>query len=187
MISVTPRGEEDDALAAFGVLAGPEIGTELPVRSPVVRVGRSAANDLVIDDDSVSANHARLDYDRGAWRLTDLDSVNGTFVESVRLAPQVPTPLPYGAAVRLGGVRLQFRQVEAADPGAARATYVEPERDPTLREERRFRFPVWALVLLLVLAALLAFWLLQGPLAIPPTPTPAPTALHPALLPRSVS
>ncbi len=170
-MSITPLGESDGALATFGVLAGPLIGREVPVRAPVVGIGRGAQNDIVVDDDSVSASHARLEWDHGAWRITDLESVNGTYVESVRLAPHVPTPLGYGASVRLGGIRLQFREVTAADPASARAAYVEPEAEPTLRESRSgFRFPVWALVLLLVIAAIVAAVLLLWPL---PGTTPA--------------
>ena len=75
---------------------------------------RCAGCDVVVDDDSVSAQHARLEYDMGGWRITDLQSTNGTAVEGVRLAPGVPTPLPYGVTVRLGGVQLQFREVEHA-------------------------------------------------------------------------
>lgn len=173
MTSIAPLGETGGALAAFGVLAGPLIGKEVPVRSPVAGIGRGPQNDIVIDDDSVSASHARLEFDQGAWRLTDLGSTNGTFVESVKLAPQVPTPIPYGVSVRFGGIRMQFRAVEAADPEAARSTYVPPERQPTLREERRgFRFPVWALVLLLLIAAIVAAVFLWDGFGLIPTETP---------------
>lgn len=155
-MEITPRGDTSGALAKFGILAGPYTGDHVPVRSPVVRIGRGAGNDLVISDDSVSANHALLEFDEGAWRITDLDSINGTFVESVRLAAQVPTPLPYGATVRLGGVRLLFTSVDEADPEAARAAYVEPETAPTIREQGvgGRRFPVWMVLVILVLLAL---------------------------------
>ncbi|HEX2092134.1 MAG TPA: FHA domain-containing protein [Longimicrobiaceae bacterium] len=154
-MEITPRGDRSGALAAFGIRAGPYVGEEIPVRLPVVRIGQAAGNDIVISDDSVSANHARLEFDQGAWRLTDLESTNGTYVEGVRLAPQVPTPLVYGASVRFGGVPLHFRALEEADPAAARAEYVAPEAAPTLRERPRGRrLPVWLVLVLLVLLAL---------------------------------
>jgi hypothetical protein len=172
-MAITPAGDRSGVLAAFAVEAGPQPGGELPIHLPVVTIGRGSQNDLVLPDDSVSTTHARLEFQSGAWSITDLNSINGTFVESVRLAPQVPTPLPYGSTVRFGGARLHFRSVEAADPEAARAAYSPPPRQTTIRERPRgVRIPVWLVVLLLVLlvlGALLFAW-------IGTTPTPVPTA-----------
>ncbi len=151
-------------LASLVLTAGPRYGEELPVPRPVIVIGRGAGSDVVIDDDSVSAEHARLEFDMGAWRITDLGSTNGTAVEGVKLAPNVPTPLPYGTTVRVGGVRLQFREVEAADVEGARAAYVPPAAPVTLAEERRrFRLPVWLVLLVLVIVAVLgwAIWSLS--------------------------
>jgi hypothetical protein len=155
MSSLAPSGRPGH-LASLALMAGPRYGEELPVPSPVVTVGRAAGCDVVVDDDSVSAQHARLEYDLGAWRITDLQSINGTAVEGVKLAPNVPTPLPYGATVRLGGVQLQFREAEGADVETARAGYVPPEAPKTLREERSgARFPLWLVLLVLILAVVI--------------------------------
>jgi hypothetical protein len=144
-------------LATLARAAGPRAGEALAVARPVATLGRAASCDVVVDDDSVSDRHARLAYEAGAWTLTDLGSTNGTAVEGARLEPNVPAPLPYGAALRLGGVRLRFEEAAGADPDAARAAYVEPETPRTLREERRGpRFPVWLLVELAELAAVIA-------------------------------
>lgn len=142
------------ALATFSLLAGPRTGEMLPVLAPVVTIGQGQQNDLVLADDSVSKTHARLEFILDGWRLTDLESTNGTTVEGVRLAPGVPTPLAYGSSVRFGAVRLVFREVEEADPAAASATF-SPATDAAPAKPRRFRLPVWLfLVILLVLAAL---------------------------------
>ena len=160
-------------LATFGIAAGPRYGEQIPVPAPVVTVGRAAGCQVLIDDDSVSAQHARLEYDLGAWRITDLASTNGTAIEGVKLAPEVPTPLPYGATVRFGGVKLVFRQLAEVDVDAARAGWVAPEKATTLKEERRgFRFPLWLALLVLILLALLAYAIVQ--LSRPPEPIPLP-------------
>ncbi len=177
-MEITPLGDRSGALAAFGIQSGPQAGKEVPVRLPVVRIGRAAGNDVVIPDDSVSATHARLEFDQGAWRLTDLESTNGTYVEGVRLAPQVPTPLGYGSSVRFGGIPLHFRAVETADPAAARAEYVEPERAPGIREAGSGgrRIPVWLVLLLLVLLAVaVVLFTTFNPGEEPPSAPPAPT------------
>ena len=173
-MEITPLGDRSGALAAFGIQHGPQAGKEVPILLPVVRIGRAAENEVVIPDDSVSAAHARLEFDEGAWRITDLESTNGTYVEGVRLAPQVPTPLGYGATVRFGGVPLHFRAVETADPAAARARYVEPERRATIREGAAAgrRIPMWLVLLILVLLALaVVFFTTFNPT--PPAPAPA--------------
>ena len=167
-------------LATFGIAAGPRYGEQIPVPAPVVTVGRGAGCQVVIDDDSVSAQHARLEYDLGGWRITDLGSTNGTAVEGVKLAPDVPTPLPYGATVRFGGVKLHFRDVPDVDVDAARAGWVEPDKEATLREERRgFRFPLWLAVLIVLLLALVAYAVVQMTTRAPervPVPAVAPAA-----------
>jgi hypothetical protein len=155
MSSLAPSGRPGH-LASLALMAGPRYGEELPVPSPIVTVGRAAGCDVRVDDDSVSAQHARLEYDMGAWRITDLQSINGTAVEGVKLAPNVPTPLPYGATVRVGGVQLQFREAEGADVDGARAGYVPPEAAKTLREERSgARFPLWLLLLIVLIAVVI--------------------------------
>ncbi len=45
-----------------------------------VTIGRSPRNDLPLDDDAVSREHARVYARDGAWRLQDLGSQNGTRV-----------------------------------------------------------------------------------------------------------
>jgi len=151
------------------------------VPAPVVTVGRAAGCEVRIDDDSVSAQHARLEYDMGAWRITDLGSVNGTSVEGQRLAANVPTPLSYGSTIRFGGVQLQLREA-AADPEAARAAYVPPPPPKTLREERRgARFPVWLLLLVLIVLAVVG-WLVYTNVVAAQTLTLAPDASSIALL-----
>ncbi|MEW5928527.1 MAG: FHA domain-containing protein, partial [Gemmatimonadota bacterium] len=191
-MEITPLGDRSGALAAFGIQSGAQAGKEVPIRLPVVRIGRAAGNDVVIPDDSVSATHARLEFDQGAWRITDLESTNGTYVEGVRLAPQVPTPLGYGASVRFGGIPLHFRAVETADPAAARAQYVEPERAPTIREAGSGgrRIPVWLVLLLLVLLAVaVVLFTTFNPAGDPPAPAPteqpAPASQTPAAAPAT--
>jgi hypothetical protein len=159
-------------LAVLALSAGPREGEALPLPTPVVTVGRASSCEVVVDDDSVSDRHARLAYEGGAWSVTDLGSTNGTAVEGKRVEPNVAVPLPYGAALRLGGVQLRFTAVEEADLEGARAGYVPPAEAKTLREERSgARFPVWLLFVLAVLAMVIA--IIVYTLVAPPPPIPA--------------
>ena len=167
-MTIRPTGDLEGALAAFGVQAGPQEGDEVPIRSRTARIGRGPSNDVVIDDDSISGSHARLDWDTGAraWRLTDLGSTNGTFVEGVRLAVHVPTPLPFGTSVRFGAVRLHFRAAYVDDsvgqapavapPPVAPAAGASPAGVPPTRRAAQLR--TGAVVGGVLLAAALAIF-----------------------------
>lgn len=162
-MDIAPRDPSSGALATFAILAGPRFGEQIPVPAPVVIIGQGAQSDVVIADDSVSKVHARLEFEHGGWRLTDLESTNGTYVEGVRLAPEVPTPVVYGSTVRFGGVRLQFRAVETADPQTAREQYVAPAAPtPVAARPRGFRLPVWVVVLVLVALAVIAWFAVEA-------------------------
>ena len=56
----------------------------------------------------VSRRHATLRFNNGAWSIVDLNSTNGTFVDTNRIAPNTPTPLRDGARLRFGGVDATF-------------------------------------------------------------------------------
>lgn len=152
------------ALATLAVRRGPGSGTDLPVRLPAATVGRGGRSEVPIDDDSVSTRHALLQYEDGAWRITDLGSANGTFVEGVRLAPDVATPLSYGSTVRFGAVETHFRPVAGADPDAAREAYAARPPRTTVAERRAGpRLPLWVLLVLIIILAALWFGLVWTP------------------------
>jgi hypothetical protein len=48
-------------------------------------VGRAADNDLIIPDPDVSRHHARLELERDTWRVTDLESTNGTWLNGEQI------------------------------------------------------------------------------------------------------
>jgi hypothetical protein len=181
-MSTSLQGDRPDALARFVFQGGPRYGQDLVVPLPVVTVGRGAQCDVVLPDDSVSDVHARLEYDTGGWRLTDLESTNGTTVEGVRLAPHIPTPVHAGMAVRFGGVSLLFREMAEVDLDQARAEYVPAPVPTTLKQERKgFRLPVWLLV---VLAAVL---FIVGMLVFRQNPAPATSSRAPAPTPTQTT
>lgn len=75
-------------------------------------IGRSADNQIVINDAEISRRHARLvrrlEEDAGRYWIEDLGSTNGTFVNGLRCVGL--TPLKDGDVIELGeSVRLRFR------------------------------------------------------------------------------
>ncbi|HYV47139.1 MAG TPA: FHA domain-containing protein [Myxococcaceae bacterium] len=73
-------------------------------------IGRSDECNLVVNHESVSRVHAKLDRDAVTkrWRLTDLGSRLGTKVEGMRLIKGVPELLMDRVRVELGEVMLRF-------------------------------------------------------------------------------
>ncbi|HVE83682.1 MAG TPA: FHA domain-containing protein [Myxococcales bacterium] len=73
-------------------------------------IGRSDECNLVVNHDSVSRVHAKLDRDpvTKRWRLTDLGSRLGTKVEGTRLRKGVPELLMDRVHLEVGEVTLRF-------------------------------------------------------------------------------
>ena len=69
------------------------------------KVGRGTTNDVVIDSDQASRNHAVIDVEQAFVTITDLGSRNGTFVNDVRIENQV---LAQGDSIRLGSYEMRF-------------------------------------------------------------------------------
>ncbi|MCB0210497.1 MAG: protein kinase [Anaerolineae bacterium] len=64
----------------------------------------------------VSRKHTRLSYDNDTWTLEDLGSLNGTFINEVKLKPQMPAPLKSGDVIRCGHMPLIFRILNQKEP-----------------------------------------------------------------------
>lgn len=101
-------------LATVLVRSGSLRGQRLPIRTPVVNIGRAEYNDLVFGDASVSAAHAKLQRREEVWILTDLDSTNGTFVDGEPLRGELP--LMPGSTVRFGDVTVLFDPTDLRGP-----------------------------------------------------------------------
>jgi hypothetical protein len=87
------------------------------VSSDGVTIGRLRSSDLVLDDPTISRNHARVEWDGRHARVTDLGSKLGTFLGAVRLMPQTAYEWPPEQPLRIG--RYVFRLYPGALPPAA--------------------------------------------------------------------
>lgn len=82
---------------------------KLALVKPATTIGRAAANDVVLDDPSVSRSHARVMRTRQGFMVEDLGSFNGTSVggKHLRGAKMI---LPDQAELHIGDVPVQFAQ-----------------------------------------------------------------------------
>ncbi|MFP4321535.1 MAG: FHA domain-containing protein [Anaerolineales bacterium] len=103
--------------ASFGRLEiyWPEGPTEsFVLTKSVFALGRSTGNDLVIDRHGVSRYHAKLSIIDGQAVLEDLESVNGTYVDSLRLPGSEPRTLRGGEEIQIADVRMIYQPPEPA-------------------------------------------------------------------------
>ena len=84
---------------------GPDKGAQITVARSRITLGRSAVNDLVITDTSVSGTHAEFIIGEGGVQIHDLDSTNGTFVQGIRIRQAWLEP---GMAVKLGKTEVEL-------------------------------------------------------------------------------
>lgn len=76
-----------------------------PLKSDRVTVGRSHICDVCVDEPSMSSEHARLVRSDGAWRIINLLSTNGVFVNGEKVFSH---RLEDGDEIRLGRTTLRF-------------------------------------------------------------------------------
>ena len=115
------------------------------VRRPRITIGRLPDNDVVLDDLLVSRRHAVLDRTPDGWRLVDLGSGNGTFVNGRRVPEATVTGRD---VIGVGHALLQLdgdRLVEFVDAGgntfAAEGLTVVTPKGKTLLSEVSFALP----------------------------------------------
>ncbi len=73
---------------------------------PEIIIGRSSKSDYPIQNETVSARHARLSYHHNQWWVEDMNSMNGTFLNDERII--VATVIVSGDELRLGGVSMML-------------------------------------------------------------------------------
>lgn len=54
-----------------------------------LKIGRDASNHIIIEDASISRNHALLSVVGDSYKIRDLDSLNGTFINGIRISGEV--------------------------------------------------------------------------------------------------
>lgn len=125
-IRVTMLGADDATLS------------EHAIEKDVLAIGRIMGNDVVLPDveKRVSSKHARIEKSAGGYKIVDLGSTNGTFLNDRRLEAQTPTALKNGDLISIGLFHLRFVQEAVAEGGDATVYALDvPRRTAALAEE----------------------------------------------------
>jgi diguanylate cyclase (GGDEF)-like protein len=87
------------------VLSEPRLGSRVVLGESPVEIGRGSSCSLIIDSDSVSRRHARVEWTGNGHRVVDLGSTNGTFVNGMRVGTH---DLRDGDRIQFGKVLLKY-------------------------------------------------------------------------------
>nr|WP_281285731.1 FHA domain-containing protein [Aeromicrobium flavum] len=97
------------------VQRGPDAGSRFLLDQDVVSAGRHPSSDIFLDDISVSRRHATFSRRGSGYVVTDLGSLNGTYVNRDRIDGDIP--LAGGDEVQLGKYRLIYFPGTVASEG----------------------------------------------------------------------
>ena len=91
------------------IIDGPRAGYTVPLEDKPITLGRGTQNTIVLSDEYVSGRHARVfkDSATGQWKLEDLGSTNGTYVNEARINGAIT--LPPRVPVRIGATSFELR------------------------------------------------------------------------------
>jgi len=103
-----PQKATRESVSRIVITSGPKAGLELPLTGEPLTIGRSSESGLVIRDDYTSSHHARLLLWGEQWMLQDLDSTNGTWHDTQRVAS--PVPVLIGAPIKVGATTFELRK-----------------------------------------------------------------------------
>jgi FHA domain-containing protein/von Willebrand factor type A domain-containing protein len=92
----------------LAVTRGPGAGQVFELsETSATSIGRSRANDIQVDDVSISGQHCRVRPEDGRFVLHDLKSTNGTLVNEKKVSRHV---LEEGDVIAIGETSLQYRR-----------------------------------------------------------------------------
>ncbi|TAJ48322.1 MAG: FHA domain-containing protein [Herbiconiux sp.] len=106
-LSGPPRATTANA-SRLVITSGTKSGSEIPLGTEPLTIGRSSDSSVVIRDDYTSTHHARLMIWGDEWVIQDLDSTNGTFLDGNRVT--APVHIPLNTTIRIGATSFELRR-----------------------------------------------------------------------------
>lgn len=108
----SPQGSGSPGPAAFGsdeglfvVRQGPKAGARYALDDDLVTLGRHPRSTIFLDDITVSRRHAEVHRSQAAYRVRDVGSLNGTYVNRKRVEEAALTD---GDEIQIGRFKLVF-------------------------------------------------------------------------------
>lgn len=99
---VAPQVQHDVSAPAFLVMRDRDVA----ITKPFITIGRNINNDVILEEDDISREHAAIKLRGGHYVLTDNNSANGTRVNGQRITETV---LRDGDEICLAAICMTFR------------------------------------------------------------------------------
>lgn len=125
------QGQDSSSYPCLEIISGPKAGMRFSLQEGKTLVGRSGDNDIVLDDSSVSRQHAELVVSPDGVIISDLGSRNGTKVEGQKLSD--PKALAHQQVLKIGIFEMRF--LTGADDSPPPSPRDEDEVKKTADEE----------------------------------------------------
>jgi Nif-specific regulatory protein len=108
----------------LAAIAGPLKGTTFVLNEEETSIGRESANLVCLSDPSVSRRHSIIKREGELFKIRDLDSLNGTFVNDV---PVKERYLEHGDRLRIGDYSFSFLLREGDPPSGSSTVLLEED------------------------------------------------------------
>jgi phage tail-like protein len=163
-------------------IKGPEGSQVFTLPVGQTTVGRQAGNDLQLDDQKVSRQHASIQCNSSGCQIIDLDSSNGTYVDGEKLLPNIASAFLPGSTVKIGSYTLELRHVDVQEEKIDKPPVEEPvSKEPPVQVQKEKKQQVE------VKSAKTRQPPKSGGVKLPPPPPPADTFDQPDFIPPGLT
>ena len=109
----------------LAAIAGPLKGKIFVLTEEETSIGRESANRICLSDPSVSRRHCAIKRENELFKINDLDSLNGTFVNDV---PVKERYLEHGDRLRIGDYTFSFLLREGDTPSGSSTVLLDESK-----------------------------------------------------------
>ncbi len=106
-------------MASMIVVSGKSRGFYLALREGTLTIGRDEASDMQVLDEMVSRQHMQIRYDKpaGTYKVADLNSANGVFINGQRITGEME--IADGDTILIGESKLFYSTKDFLDGDSA--------------------------------------------------------------------
>jgi VWFA-related protein len=109
--TIIMKGMGEDFVSAWiEITKGPDKGKSFNLKEERTKIGRSGACEISLYDDTISREQAVIVNEDGKYRLTDLASANGTFVDGKKITTRV---IKDGDKIGFGNTEVVLKTVKS--------------------------------------------------------------------------